>query len=69
MKTSDVPYLTRPLKDGETIQEGDMYWCFDERTKWIEVPESYLGVEFDAARYVPIRRPITSSIHFIKDTS
>jgi len=66
MNNSDIRKMSRPLKSGETITEGDLFWTNEgDGTIWLEVCEDYIGKEFDAALYVPMRRPITQSMEFI----
>ena len=66
MKNSRVRKMTRPLKSGEYIQAGDIFWTFENDTVlWLEVSEDYVGKEFDAALYTPMRRPISNSMEFI----
>jgi len=66
----NIKKMSRPLASGETIQEGDLFWTIeDDRIRWLEVCEDYVGKEFDAALYVPMRRPISQSIDFIKESA
>ena len=63
---SNLREMSRPLSSGETIQQGDLFWtCEEDRIIWLEVCEEYIGKEFDASLYVPMRRPITQSMEFI----
>ena len=59
--------MSRPLSSGEKIEEGDLFWSMSDHDtiQWLEVCEDYVGKEFDAALYAPMRRPITQSMEFI----
>jgi len=67
MKNSDIRKQSKPLKTGETIKEGDLFWSMSDHDtiQWLEVCEEYVGKEYDAALYAPMRRPITQSMEFI----
>jgi len=68
MKNSDVPKFSRPLRSEEIIQEGDLFWTFENDTVlWLEVSECYWGSMYDPALYAPMRRPIPQSIQFIRE--
>ena len=69
MKNSEISKKTRPLKDGEILQENDLYWSINEKDEiqWLEIPEEYYGTRYEAHKYVPMRRPITQAISFIKE--
>ena len=66
MKNSDIHKFSRPLKTGDTIQKGDLFWTYENDTiLWLEVSEDYVNKNYDAALYTPMRRPITQSMEFI----
>jgi len=68
MKNSDVPKLTRPLKSGEIIGEEDIYFYVNDVTRdiqWMLIGENHVGIKYDPATMVPMRRPITQSMEFI----
>lgn len=69
MKNSEVRTQSRPLKHGEKIEKGDLFWTIqeDNRIVWVIICESYTGKTFDATTMCPMRRPITQSMAFIRE--
>jgi len=68
MKNSDISELTKPLKSGDILREGDYFWSWDalnDKIEWSEIPKDYLGKEYDPAMMAPMRRPIPQSMEFI----
>lgn len=67
MENSKISKQTKPVKSGDTIQEGDLFWSMSDHDtiQWLEVCEEYVGKEYDAALYVPMRRVVTNSEEFI----
>jgi len=65
MKNSDVPNLTRPLKNGEKIEEGDIFRTNEGKLQWLEVACYCEGVQYDPTKHAPMRRPIPQSMEFI----
>jgi len=66
MNNYDIRKQSRPLKTGEIIEQGDLFWTTEnDSIMWLEVSEGYVGKEYDAALYTPMRRPIPQSMEFI----
>jgi len=61
MENSEINDKTNPLKNGDIIQKGDVYWTHVDAIQWLEVPERMYGVEYNSAEYCPIRRPTEDS--------
>ena len=63
---NNVRRFSRPLKSGEKIEKGDLFWTTEnDKILWLEVCEDYIGKDYDASLYVPMRRPIPQSMEFI----
>ncbi len=68
MNNSKINDQTKPLRTGDVIKEGDIFWTYeDEKIQWLEVGVNYYGVEYDPAKYAPMRRPIPQSVDFIRE--
>ena len=66
MCNSNIRKMSRPIKSGETLQEGDLFWTMEnDNIIWLEISEDYVNKKYDAALFVPMRRPITQAMEFI----